>query len=47
MEFKGKGNHSISELEDICEAHIESIYQSKLRSQETLQALHDSIILLF
>ena len=38
MEFKGKGNHSVNELESICLDYKEKLHQKQLSNQELLEA---------
>jgi len=39
MNYTGKGNHSVRQLEQICEEQQEKIYQEQLIKQELVEAL--------
>ena len=41
--YKGKGNHSVNQLESICEEQKEAMYQNQLMKQEMLGALKGAI----
>lgn len=39
MNYTGKGNHSVNQLEEICENQIEELYDNQLARQLLLEAL--------
>jgi hypothetical protein len=44
MEFKGKGNHSVHELERICIHQDECLHQKQLINQDLLKALTSCVM---